>query len=938
MTIIYRQVDIDTRSITTDRRCYAGNVYDNQSTVIKFSIKKGGEDWDPKEHGYKSFLVTNVYNECGDPYIYGEDTAPLFDGTTFSVPYELTSRLKSSRIEYQIWYILAEVADGFNGTPEGLISTQYLLTAVDSIAIKPSCVKPPKCGCGPDMGISPMVPPTIMGGLEILKDNAVIRPISKGEHINEFGEVQGIDLKFRSLSGMFQDLWLNIPLLNDAGKMQAKDLPTGNGYGQIPVLKSMVGNKQTIMFDGEAGGFIGARLPASLKYIPQTASENGGVVKRHLIVLQDAAGGTLSEVDLPIENLITGAEYDPASKSITFHFEDESMDFSVPINDLVDIYEGKPGEIEISRGTNTSANNATYYTIALSPQFLSRIADIEQDLGRHKDDRNNPHNVTKAQVGLDQVDNTSDANKPVSVPQQNAIQAASDALNTTIDGVRVRVNNLETQLNGSGGEGGIIEKHNEDIARIDAENTAIRFELATKASIDDLTMAVAPKQDKLIPGANIAISDSNVISYSGPNIDVDDRMSGTSTNPVQNKVLVQEFDKKQNKFVVGDKMTLENGVLNAKVQEIAVDDALNSSSVNPVQNRVIARELDKKANIGEGVGVWKGVTQDGLYLYNAGDVVVYENALYISKVDNNNHHPDDEKCWAVVKGGALTQSVGITPATFIGVFGNETDTTYTITHNLNSRDVVFSFAKVGGDHQFVFPTMVSAPTLNTLRVQLTEAPGVNALRVSVIKARTVVPTPVTEYPAVIDFPNPDMEWSVTNSTGKPLYVKAYNDAGAEIEGDAKQDSTTGYSPLTVTFEEPFSGKLFVDKAAKVVEMDGTSVDIPITEKYLVQCFTDGEGQARPDIVQTASNIHVGSEIHWKGVIALYKATGSKSWKASEMTQENGRYKITYQHNKKRLVGAQVYTDEGLALGEMTCTDNVLTIYADIAIDGEVIVI
>lgn len=42
--------------------------------------------------------------------------------------------------------------------------------------------------------------------------------------------------------------------------------------------------------------------------------------------------------------------------------------------------------------------------------------------------KDNPHGVTKAQVGLGNVDNTSDLNKPVSGPQQNAInQAEADA-------------------------------------------------------------------------------------------------------------------------------------------------------------------------------------------------------------------------------------------------------------------------------------------------------------------------------------------------------------------------------------------------------------------------------------------------------------------------------------------------------------------------------
>ena len=44
-----------------------------------------------------------------------------------------------------------------------------------------------------------------------------------------------------------------------------------------------------------------------------------------------------------------------------------------------------------------------------------------QEMGAHKASTANPHGVTKAQVGLGNVDNTSDANKPVSTAQQTAL-------------------------------------------------------------------------------------------------------------------------------------------------------------------------------------------------------------------------------------------------------------------------------------------------------------------------------------------------------------------------------------------------------------------------------------------------------------------------------------------------------------------------------------
>ena len=49
-----------------------------------------------------------------------------------------------------------------------------------------------------------------------------------------------------------------------------------------------------------------------------------------------------------------------------------------------------------------------------------------QELGAHKVSTNNPHGVTKVQVGLGNVDNTSDANKPVSTAQQTTLNAKAN--------------------------------------------------------------------------------------------------------------------------------------------------------------------------------------------------------------------------------------------------------------------------------------------------------------------------------------------------------------------------------------------------------------------------------------------------------------------------------------------------------------------------------
>nr|WP_321482342.1 hypothetical protein [uncultured Cohaesibacter sp.] len=51
------------------------------------------------------------------------------------------------------------------------------------------------------------------------------------------------------------------------------------------------------------------------------------------------------------------------------------------------------------------------------------IASVQSSLDTHKADTGNPHSVTKAQVGLGNADNTSDADKPISTAQNTAITA-----------------------------------------------------------------------------------------------------------------------------------------------------------------------------------------------------------------------------------------------------------------------------------------------------------------------------------------------------------------------------------------------------------------------------------------------------------------------------------------------------------------------------------
>ena len=71
---------------------------------------------------------------------------------------------------------------------------------------------------------------------------------------------------------------------------------------------------------------------------------------------------------------------------------------------------------------------STRLELRLTAVFATAVDD-------HMDNVSNPHSVTKTQVGLGNVDNTSDVNKPVSTAQALADTAATNAAKSYADGL-----------------------------------------------------------------------------------------------------------------------------------------------------------------------------------------------------------------------------------------------------------------------------------------------------------------------------------------------------------------------------------------------------------------------------------------------------------------------------------------------------------------------
>jgi hypothetical protein len=97
-----------------------------------------------------------------------------------------------------------------------------------------------------------------------------------------------------------------------------------------------------------------------------------------------------------------------------------SADLSAHVGNTNNPHGVTKSQIGLGNVDNTSDLNKP---ISTATQTALNAKANEADLTAHVSDTNNPHGVTKAQVGLGNADNTSDLNKPVSTATQNALDA-----------------------------------------------------------------------------------------------------------------------------------------------------------------------------------------------------------------------------------------------------------------------------------------------------------------------------------------------------------------------------------------------------------------------------------------------------------------------------------------------------------------------------------
>lgn len=134
------------------------------------------------------------------------------------------------------------------------------------------------------------------------------------------------------------------------------------------------------------------------------------------------------------------------------------------------------------------------------------INNVQNNLTTHLSNKSNPHSVTKVQVGLGNVDNTSDANKPISTATQNALNSkfnASDgnALKQTIESMpNLVVTEGRLSHKNNGISLSLIQQDLKDQANTDS--ILLTFNPATDSTAGIILPSDKTKIDKIITNGN----------------------------------------------------------------------------------------------------------------------------------------------------------------------------------------------------------------------------------------------------------------------------------------------------------------------------------------------------------------------------------------------------------------------------------------------------
>lgn len=179
-------------------------------------------------------------------------------------------------------------------------------------------------------------------------------------------------------------------------------------------------------------------------------------------------------------------------------------------------------------GVMSSADKTKLNGLKDQAGITSDIDAVQTNLETHINNKSNPHEVNKAQVGLGNVDNTSDANKPISTATQNALNSKFNAS----DGNALK-QTIESMPNLVVTEGKLSHKNNrislsliqQDLKdQANTDSILLTFNPATDSTAGIILPSDKTKIDKIITNGNGTkyLSDNGTYKeVQGGNVDIE---------------------------------------------------------------------------------------------------------------------------------------------------------------------------------------------------------------------------------------------------------------------------------------------------------------------------------------------------------------------------------------------------------------------------------
>ena len=222
------------------------------------------------------------------------------------------------------------------------------------------------------------------------------------------------------------------------------------GKANRDAISSLPSDIVSSVTEETSGGTVSITIKKSSKSgLNYSAGEGSTITITKGSIGLDKVNNT-SDLDKPVSTATQqaiDAAKEEVSQSITEHISDQENPHNVT-----------KAQVGLANVDNTSDADKP-----ISTATQEALDTITGTITSHTSNHDNPHQVTKAQVGLDKVDNTSDLEKPISTATQQAISG----LDSKIDGEIARATGVEGGLQGSidiiNGEGeGSIKKGDRD--------------------------------------------------------------------------------------------------------------------------------------------------------------------------------------------------------------------------------------------------------------------------------------------------------------------------------------------------------------------------------------------------------------------------------------------------------------------------------------------